>query len=71
MPAQARGNQMTADSGRIIGLMISKGIIGENPNQVWQNEKFVPSTMMRNNSRVAQVTDMAVSSDPYTQGEVM
>jgi pimeloyl-ACP methyl ester carboxylesterase len=71
LPALAMGSDITVDSAGKIGLLIKKGINGQTPAQVKQNQKYTLNTMISDSTKIPAVIDMAVKSDQPTQGEVM
>jgi len=71
LPGLMMGNQVSLDSTRAIGAMIKKYMAVQTPEQIRQSQQATLPGMIRDSARVGEVTKMAVSSDPATQGEVM
>jgi len=71
LPALSMGKDMPLDSAAKMGLQIKQYMAVQTPAGVRQSQQYVLGTMMRDSIRKAQVTEMAVSSDPATQGDVM
>jgi N-formylmaleamate deformylase len=71
MPALSMGAKISLDSTRKIGALIKKGIIAQTPEQVRTTQKYYLATMIRDTAKIALVAEMAIRSDPKTQGEVM
>ncbi len=71
LPALSMGSDITVDSATAIARKIKAGMTGQTPAQVRQSAGYYLSTMMRDSSRIAEVTEMEVKSDQPTQGEVM
>jgi N-formylmaleamate deformylase len=71
LPALSMGSDITVDSATAIARKIKAGMTGQTPAQVRQSAAYYLSTMMRDSSRIAEVTEMEVKSDQPTQGEVM
>jgi len=71
LPGLSMGNDVSLDSAKAIGAMIKGYMAHATPEQTRQSQKFTLATMMRDSTRIAQVTEMAVLSDPATQGEAM
>ncbi len=71
LPALAMGSDITADSARKTGLLIKKSMMNQKPEMVKQNSKYMLSTMMRDSSKIAWVTEMTIASDQPTQAQVM
>jgi N-formylmaleamate deformylase len=71
LPGLAMGNQVSLDSTRAIGKMIKGYMAVQTPEQIRQSQKSFLGMMIRDSARIREVTEMAVKSDPATQGEVM
>jgi N-formylmaleamate deformylase len=71
LPALSMSADVSLDSTRKTGLLIKNSMKNLTPSQIGQYQKFVLPTMIRDSSKIALVTDMAIQSDPVTQGEVM
>jgi len=71
LPALSMGAGITMDSSRNIGMRIKQAMITQTPAQVRQYQQYMLGTMIRDSAKIAMVTEMAVRSDPATQGEVM
>jgi N-formylmaleamate deformylase len=71
LPALFMAPDVSLDSTRITGQMIKKTLENLTPAQVEQYQKFSLPTMMRDTAKISLVSEMAVHSDPATQGEMM
>jgi N-formylmaleamate deformylase len=71
LPALSMSAIISADSARKTGLMIKNSMKNLSPVQIGQYQKFILPTMIRDTLKIPPVEDMAVKSDPPTQGEVM
>ena len=71
LPALAMRPDITIDSASKIGLLIKKGMSGQNPAQVGASQEMYLPTMIRDSARINAVAAMAARSDQPTQGEVM
>jgi pimeloyl-ACP methyl ester carboxylesterase len=71
LPALAMSPDITVDSTSKIGIQIKNGMKNMTAGQIRQSQKFTLPSMIRDSAKIAEVTDMAVKSDPATQGEVM
>jgi N-formylmaleamate deformylase len=71
LPALSMSADVSIDSTRKIGLLIKNSMKNLTAVQVGQYQKFALATMIRDSSNISLVADMAVKSDPFTQGEVM
>ncbi|HMH21984.1 MAG TPA: alpha/beta hydrolase [Puia sp.] len=71
LPALAMSPDVTVDSAGKIGLMIKKAMVVQTPAQIKQYQQYTLATMIRDTARMAPVIEMAVRSDPATQGEIM
>ncbi len=71
LPALSMGSAISVDSAARIGLLIRKGMSGQNPVQVAASQKMYLPTMIRDSARINEVAAMASRSDQATQGEVM
>jgi len=71
LPALAMSPDISVDSAGKIGLMIRKAMVAQSPAQVRQYQQYSLGTMIRDTAKMAPVIEMAVKSDPATQGEVM
>jgi hypothetical protein len=65
------GNQVSLDSTRAIGATIKKYMVVQTPEQIRQSQQYMLGTMIRDSVHIREVTEMAMRSDPATQGEVM
>jgi N-formylmaleamate deformylase len=71
LPALFMATDVSLDSTRKTGQMIKKTLENLTPAQVEQYQKFSLPTMMRDTAKISLVSEMAVHSDPTTQGEMM
>jgi len=71
LPALSMSADVSIDSTRKIGLLIKNGMKNLTAAQIGQYQKFTLPTMIRDSAKISLVADMAVKSDPLTQGEVM
>src|ERR1700754_4593444 len=71
LPGLSMGNQVSLDSTRAIGATIKKYMVVQTPEQIRQSQQYMLGTMIRDSARIREVTEMAMRSDPATQGEVM
>jgi N-formylmaleamate deformylase len=71
LPGLSMGNQVSLDSARAIGIMIRNYMAGQTPEQIRQTQQYTLGTMIRDSTRIREVTAMAMRSDPATQGEIM
>jgi len=71
LPGLSMGNDVTLDSTRKVGATIKGYMVGQTPEQTRQSQKYILPTMIRDSVRINEVANMAIASDPATQGEVM
>jgi N-formylmaleamate deformylase len=71
LPALSMSADITADSTRKIGLLIKNSMKNMTGVQIGQYQKFALASMIRDSSKISLVAEMAVKSDPATQGEAM
>jgi N-formylmaleamate deformylase len=71
LPALFMSADVPLDSSRKTGLMIKKSLEKLTPAQIAQYQKFSLPTMIRDTAKISLVSEMAVRSDPATQGEMM
>jgi N-formylmaleamate deformylase len=71
LPALSMGKDITVDSAAAIGRKIKAGMASQTPAQVRQSAAYYLATLIRDSSRIAEVTEMEVKSDQPTQAEVM
>jgi N-formylmaleamate deformylase len=71
LPALSMGSAIAVDSAAAIGRKIKAGMAGQTPAQVRQSAAYYLATLIRDSSRIAEVTEMEVKSDQPTQAEVM
>lgn len=71
LPALFMPADLSMDSARKTGEMIKKSLENLTPAQIAQYQKFSLPTMMRDTAKISLVSEMAVQSDPATQGEMM
>ncbi|HXO76018.1 MAG TPA: alpha/beta hydrolase, partial [Puia sp.] len=71
LPGLSMGNQVSLDSTRAIGATIKKYMVVQTPEQIRQSQQYMLGTMIRDSAHIREVTEMAMRSDPATQGEVM
>lgn len=62
---------ITEDSARVIATQIRDGMKNMTPAQVRGSQAYMLPSMMRDSAKIAEVTEMAVSSDIPTQAQVM
>jgi N-formylmaleamate deformylase len=70
LPALAMGD-ISMDSARRTGAMIKGYMVGQTPERIRQGQQYVLPTMIRDTTHINEVMNMAIHSDPATQGEVM
>jgi N-formylmaleamate deformylase len=71
LPALSMGSEITVDSATAIGRKIKAGMAAQTPAQVRQSAAYYLATLIRDSSRIKEVTEMEVKSDQQTQAEVM
>lgn len=71
LPALGISPTITEDSAKLIAIQIRNGMKNLTPAQVRGSQAYMLPTMMRDSAKMAQVTEMAVSSDVPTQAQVM
>jgi N-formylmaleamate deformylase len=71
LPGLSMGNDVTVDSTRKIGVYIKKFMASATPEQTLQTQKSILKTMIRDTTRIPEVSEWAGKSDPATQGEAM
>lgn len=71
LPALSISPTITEDSAKIIATQIRNGMKNMAPAQVRGSQQYMLPTMMNDSLKIAQVMEMAVSSDVPTQAQVM
>ncbi|KAA2239452.1 alpha/beta hydrolase [Chitinophaga agrisoli] len=71
LPAMSMGSAITVDSARAIGDKIRQAMATQQATQVRASQNYTLKTMIRDSIKIAEVMEMAVRSDPATQGQAM